>query len=115
MEKGEGGRGEEAREEGRGKEGTNLPHGRLQTLAALHLFGKKMRYKLHFYAKKLPFQHAALNKTLCVRLQLSTSGDGDLSGSRLNKMYCWPTVTQSTVTVNPDERTLNMRPYHCTD
>jgi len=55
MEKGEDRRGEEGREEAKGKEGTNLPHGRLQTLAALHLFGKKMRYKLHFYAKKLPF------------------------------------------------------------
>ena len=31
---------------------------------------KKMRYKLHLYLKKLPFQHAALDKTLHVQLQL---------------------------------------------
>ena len=46
-----------------------------------------MLYKLHFYFKKLPFQHAALDKTLYAQLQLSTSGDGDLSGWRLNEMY----------------------------
>jgi len=34
MGKGEGGRGEETKE-GRGREGINLPHGRLKTLAAL--------------------------------------------------------------------------------
>ena len=51
-----------------------------------------MRYKLHFFFKTSPFRVAALHNMLYVQVKLSTGGEVDLSGWRLNKTDCRPTV-----------------------